>query len=490
MSLQGYARQTRLAGAIALSVALAVSPALPAVEVSSLPDMGDASTSVLTPEKEQRIGKAMWRQLRQAGKIIDAPELAGYVRSLGYRLLAASEYGPREFTFFLVDAPSINAFAMPGGYIGIHAGLITATQNEDELAAVVAHEIAHVTQNHLARGYQKANRMNLPMTAAMIAAILLGAQNPELAEATIAATTAGAAQMQLDFTRAHEKEADRLGIDTLAAAGYDPHSMAGFFQKLQEKSRYYGSGVPEFLRTHPVNESRIADAEGRARTLPDAASSPTLGYWTAKARLEVHLAKDPAELARRLRSRLDAGRSTNRPADRFTLALALVKSGKVEEARPILKRFLVEAPERIAYRTALARLELGAGRPEPALRLLRAGLELYPDNPELLLALGETHLRSGAPEKASDGLERAIRIGLDTPPEAYKLLSRAEAALGHEANSRLALGEYYFRIGETHSAIDQLSAAQDYAKDDFYIASRIEARLEQFKREAELEAQD
>ncbi|WP_303902034.1 M48 family metalloprotease [Thiohalomonas denitrificans] len=490
MHLPGFARHKRLAAVVALSTALSLSPTLPMVEASSLPDMGDASASVLTPEREQRIGKAMWRQLYQAGKIIDTPELAGYVRSLGYRLLAAGEYGPREFTFFLVDAPSINAFAMPGGYIGIHAGLITATRNEDEVAAVLAHEIAHVTQNHLARGFEKANRMNLPMTAAVVAAILLGAQNPQLAEATIAATTAGAAQMQLDFTRAHEKEADRLGIDTLAAAGYDPQSMAGFFRKLEEKSRYYGSGAPEFLQTHPVNQARIADAEGRARAFPDTSSRPQSDYWTTRAKLEVRLSKDPAELARRLRSRLDSGRSTNQKADRFALALALRASGDIEAARGILMSFVGEAPERIAYRTELARLETEAERYEVASQLLDAGLELYPDNPELLLALGETHLRADAPEKARHRFERAIRIGLGTPPETYKHLSRAEAALGHEAASRLALGEYYFRIGETHSAIDQLTAAQNYTENNFYIASRIGARLEQFKREAELEAQD
>ncbi|SCZ54973.1 M48 family metalloprotease [Thiohalomonas denitrificans] len=490
MHLPRFARTKRIANVVALSAALSLSPTPAMVEASSLPDMGDASGSVLTPEREQRIGKAMWRQLHQAGKIIDAPELAGYVRSLGYRLLAAGEYGPRDFTFFLVDAPSINAFAMPGGYIGIHAGLITATQNEDEVAAVMAHEIAHVTQNHLARGYEKANRMNLPMTAAVIAAILLGAQNPQLAEATIAATTAGAAQMQLDFTRAHEKEADRLGIDTLAAAGYDPRSMAGFFRKLEEQSRYYGSGVPEFLRTHPVNQSRIADAEGRARVFPDSSSQPQTDYWITKARLEVHLSDDPAALARRVDSRLDAGRSTNRHADRFTLALALRASGELGAARKILKAFVEEAPERIAYRTELARLEMEDERYDLASQLLETGLELYPDNPELLLALGEIHLHAEAPEKARRRFERAIRTNLDTAPETYKHLSRAEAALGHEAASRLALGEYYFRIGETHSAIDQLTAAQDYAGNDFYIASRIGARLKQFKREAELESQD
>lgn len=457
---------------------------LPArAESLALPDMGTSSAAALSPEQERQIGRAMWRQLNQAGKVLADPELSAYLSELGTRLASNGDDAGRPFTFFIVDDPSVNAFAMPGGYIGVHTGLILASRREDELAAVIAHEIAHVTQNHLARGVEQAQQSNLPLTAAVIAAILLGAHDPQIAQAALAAGTAGSIQMQLDFTRAHEHEADRIGIELLANSGYDPQAMAGFFELLQQRQRYY-AGVPEFLRTHPVNESRIADATARAGSVGQrhAFKPEETAYQAARARLSVLAANDAADLAQRLEERLaEAGDSV---WDRYQLGLALARSGRLRAAREQLTKLVADTPDRLAFVRALAETELAAGDAAAAAIRYRDALTLYPGNAGLTLGLGRALLAAGRPDEAVTALETVTR-GTDAMAEGYRLLGEAYAALGKTAAAQLALGNYYYDLGETHSAIDQLQRALSATGGDFYLTARIESRLEQFKQEAE-----
>src|SRR5512139_1126764 len=263
---------------------------------AELPDIGDASAVTLSPEQEARIGKQVMHKLYRANLINEDVALNQYIQNLGYRLSANSGADRQPFTFFIVNDPAINAFAMPGGYIGVNAGLIVASESENELASVLAHEISHVTQHHLARSYEKASKMSLPMTAAVIAAILLGSHDPQAGQAALMASIAGSAQMQLDFTRANEHEADRVGIQLLAQAGFDPRGMSSFFQRLQKETRYYGSGLPEFLSTHPVTSNRIAEAEDRAAQYPPVTLRNSDNYHTVKAQLRIFLSHDVDEL--------------------------------------------------------------------------------------------------------------------------------------------------------------------------------------------------
>jgi predicted Zn-dependent protease len=256
----------------------------------SLPEIGDPAGAVISPYEESELGEAFYRSLRQQGQIIDDPEISEYIDYLGNRLASNSDQPGPGFTFFVVDDPTINAFAAPGGYIGVHKGLILADKSEGELAAVLAHEIAHVTQRHMARRFQTTKNMAIPYAVTILSAILLGTQDPQLGQAALVAGLATQAQRQINFTRANEAEADRVGIGVLARSGYDPRNMAVTFQRLQESGRFYGEGPPEYLRTHPVYATRISDALSRAgpirrprtRTTPPSTSfAPNFRWPTA-----------------------------------------------------------------------------------------------------------------------------------------------------------------------------------------------------------------
>lgn len=214
------------------------------------------------------------REVRRSLTIVDDPQVQEYVSSIGYRLVAHADAGSGDFTFFVVQHEAINAFAAPGGFIGINTGLILASRNESELAAVVGHEIAHVTQRHLPRAFEQASQMNIPTAAALV----LGRQNSNIGEAALATAFAANQQNRINFTRSNEQEADRIGIDLVARAQFDPNSMATFFERLQQTYRFYEGSLPEYLSTHPVTVSRIADARARADAYPPTAPGRESSY--------------------------------------------------------------------------------------------------------------------------------------------------------------------------------------------------------------------
>ncbi len=459
-----------------------LAPALAAPDSLALPDIGDSSATALTPADEQRIGGEMMRSIRQSGRLLIDPEVEEYVQRLGYSLVSAGNQPAAGFHFFVVRDPSINAFAMPGGYIGIHTGLITASRTESELAGVMAHEIAHVTQHHLARSYERASQMNLPMTAAVIAAILLGAGNPQLGEAALAATMAGSTQMQLDFTRSNEREADRVGIQMLANAGFDPQGMPGFFERLQQEYRYANTGLPEFLSTHPVTLDRIADARNRAEQHPVTQSHDSLNYRLIQAKLRVLEARNLAVLARQYREALAESRGINDVTERYAYALVLMKQREYAQARELLGTLRRNDPDRIAYMLALSELEAAGNRPAAAERIYRDGLRLYPNNGLLTLALA-AHLLQQKDHAQATTLLRDHTRNRKVTPRAYELLAEAEMRSGHKGIAHIALADYYRSLGETQTAIEQLNTARRSGGLDFYYQSLLEAKLAQLQDE-------
>ena len=230
-----------------------------------LPDIGESAGAYISPEQEHKIGEAFYRNLRSEGKVVDDPELQAYIQSIGEKLASHAEAQPSPFTYFLVDDSEINAFAVPGGFVGVNTGLVLLTESESELASVLAHETSHVTQHHMARMFEAASRMSIPSAIAMLGAIALGVMSPQAGQAAIAAVAAGQQQYALNFTRANEEEADRIGMDLLERSGFNPEAMPSFFERLQTANRYNDpANVPEFLRDHPVTTNRIADARARA----------------------------------------------------------------------------------------------------------------------------------------------------------------------------------------------------------------------------------
>src|SRR5450631_4766415 len=262
----------------------------PSATDQELPDLGSPATAAVSLDEEYQVGRMWARQMRAQGLVIEDPEVSDYIQEIGHSLSSHAEEGQHQFYYFVLKDPVINAFAMPGGFIAIQSGLILATSNENELAGVMAHETAHVTQRHLVRGLLDQSHAGLMSTAAMLAAILLGATagrgSPDAMEGAILATQSAAIQHQINYTRANEFEADRIGIGTMASAGYDPLGMASFFQTLDRNSPDPSRiKAVEFLIDHPLSAERVAEARNRAEIIGRIHHEDSLGYQLTRERL-------------------------------------------------------------------------------------------------------------------------------------------------------------------------------------------------------------
>lgn len=470
---------TRLGAGAVLALWATVAPA----RGVDLPDMGDPSGRVLTAEQEQRIGERLMRRLRQELELIQDPWLDDYLNSLGYRLAANSEHPEWPFGFFIVHDSTINAFAAPGGYIGVHSGLILTTESESELAAVLAHEIAHVTQRHLARMYEAAGRHQIATTIAILAALLLGGGNDQVNQAAIATGVAANAQLQINFTRANEEEADRLGMGVLARSGFDPEAMATFFERMQRTSRLYGVRLPEFLSTHPVTVARIADARSRARQLAVEQPRDDLTYYLARARLQVLTAADPQRAVQHFAKELAAEQPTTPEAARYGYAVALLEAGEHGKARAEIERLRAANPERIPYLITAARIEMASGHVDKGAKIFDKGLLIYPHSRPLTHYYARGLIHAGRAEAARELLQDFMR---NRKPDAtvHALYAKAAGDSGHRAEAYQHQAEYLYLTGQTHAAIEQLTRASELEDLDYYRAAEIAARLQELKRVA------
>lgn len=446
-----------------------------------LPDFGDASEQVISPAEERALGEAFMREVRARLDVVEDPQVEQYIQSLGYRLVAASDRQGLGFTFFVIEDGSVNAFAGPGGFIGVHSGLILATRTESELASVLAHEIAHVTQRHIARTIEDADRTNLPVLAGVIAAILIGTRNVEAGQATAAAVIGSRVQRQINFTRQNELEADRVGIRLLAGAGFDPRDMAGFFEKLENASRY-SQRPPEFLSTHPVTTDRIAEAQERAGRLPYRQHRNSDSYYLVRAKLRVRIASDPQRVLDRLVEERATGHAQSPAANAYGQALAMARLGREDDARATLERLLEAHPDNLAFRAELADLALRTGNPSRSLALYAEGLDLYPDDKVLVHGYAVALNDTGRPRDALELIDEYERLYvLDS--RMRRLRAEAYEKLGRSIDSRAELAEHYYLSGQLERAIHQLRLASRAQDEDSYRAARVEARLEELETE-------
>ena len=450
-----------------------------AVNDIPLPEIGDSAGALVSPQQEYQIGLAFFWRLQQSVELIDDPEVTAYLQSLGYRLVASSDAPGLPFTFFMMPDPTVNAFATPGGFIGVNSGLILTSQNEDEVASVIGHEIAHVTQRHIVRSFERSSQLNYPVIAAMIGAALLGAVDGEAGLAALSAVQAGNLQLQLDFTRANEREADNIGMLTLVRAGFDPQAMPNFFERLQHSARFYTSdnAPPEFLRTHPVTENRIAEARGRAESYPVVRQvSDTLQYYLIREKLRVLSSRNAKELVQFYQHNLDSGSEISKIAARYGYSLALIADRKYTQARSAIQPLIDQDVDRLSYQLVLAEIEMDVGRLSAALQIYEDNQKLYPDDQALSINQAEALLQARLPEQAVKLLERQLSFG--APPRTiYKLLAKVEEARGNKSQSHRWYAEYYYISGQLPLAADQLRIAADYAKGDEYQRARIASRL-------------
>ena len=451
----------------------------------SLPDLGDSGAALMTPAQERRVGEAVMHTLRRAGLIVDDPLLTSYLNQLGYQLLAQRDDPDQtQFTFFLVNDKSINAFALPGGFIGVNYGLVMATDSVDELASVLAHEISHVTQRHYARAYDDmAGTSELPIIAAIIAAIVLGAHgNADMGQAAIATAAGASAQHQINFTRHNEEEADRIGIQLLSKAGYDPEMMAEFFEKLDKESRLYGANVPAFLQDHPVNTQRITDARNRAQLLPKPKPHDELMYLLMRNRIIAQSDSDKQAAAKKFLDELKHATGEQQIALRYGYTLCLIRLGKYDQALTEIDNLLQHDPQRIAFLLAKAEINVRAGHAQQAIKTYENALKWYPANSALTYDYATALLQEGQFKKAANLLDTYLKTPTDNP-SFYELLAQAKTKIGDPTSAHAALAEYYYQIGQLHQAIDQINLALKIKNIDFYTTSRLEAQLAQIKEE-------
>jgi len=467
-----------------LSLALAAhgAPAGAQVPGNDLPDIGNPASTTLSISEEYRIGLAILRELRQAGRIVEDPEVNEYLQSLGLRLASEAHEGGYRFTFFAVKDGAINAFALPGGFIGVHAGLVTATRSEGELAGVLAHEIAHVTQRHIARSLQQAGRSNLAAAAAILAAVLIGATTGMPGDAmmgTISAAQGLAAQQQINFTRANETEADRVGVGVLAAAGFDPQAMPDFFQTMQQRAGSTGRNIPELLRTHPVTTERIAETRDRASRMAAEPRADSASYGLIRKRL--HLQSLPPET--RFRELYAGAASADRPAsdaDVYGRALALARAGDFEPAIGLLTGLRDRRPELTLYHAALGQVQLEAGRITAARATLERALRLFPRSVPVTMRYAETLLRTGDAKRAHTVLLDLFNNVPPTPEQARFTAVAANAA-GDVADAYYYLSEYHVMNGDLPLALDQLRMAQAVPGINSVQRERFDARIRELQ---------
>ncbi len=437
-----------------------------------LPDMGDAASRSLSLSQENRLGRELIREVRMRLPLERDPEVRSYIQELGHRLLAHADGPEFHYQFFVVDSPAINAFAMPGGNVGINSGLILRTRSESELGGVMAHELAHVTQRHIARRLDAQRGAGFRTLGVLMAAILLGMQDPEVGSAAAMTGLAGSIQEELNFSREHEREADNIGLQILARAELDPEGMPRFFERLQQATQYQ-SRPPEYLSTHPVTENRISDTRARARQLGTREVRESATYAMIRTKLLVTRAQTPDAAIRHFRAQLDNGDDPH--TARFGLALALTEAGDAHEAVELVEHLIHEHGEYVPYYLALARAQWAAGDEEQALDTFALILELFPDNYPTVYYYAEALHEAGRVHDARSILRRQLQRG-GPDPALYQRLAQvsSEAGLPHE--SRLAMAEYYQMHGQLRLAIEQLNQVIDARDAELYDKSRALSR--------------
>ncbi len=444
---------------------------------NELPDFGGARDTVLSKSREQQLGRSVILQLRNAGVIMDDPQLTEYVGLLGSRLASQANNGDYNFNFFVVNDSRINAFAMPGGYVGVNSGLILASDNESELAGVLAHEVSHVTQRHIARSIYDNQKSSILTIATMIAAALIGIASDNSGDAVAGVMTAGqalAAQRQINFTRSNEYEADRIGIEVLSHAGFDPNGMASFFEKLSRRTTTTSQMIPELLRTHPMSASRVAEARARARNLPPTTNVDSSGYGLAKARLLVLTQPTPEAALQLFELRADS----KEPADRYGRALALMRIGLHDDAQRIFRDLVNEAPNIVAYRIGEAEALMSGGLVEDAMAAYEEAVRLSPRNVPLTISYAESLIVAGRPEEAHEILLDLLNNVPPTPAQ-IQLIARAANAEGDVPNAHNYMAEYYLSIGNLPLALNQLRMALESPDVHAVDRARFRAKLEQ-----------
>lgn len=460
---------------------------LPAQEGVRLPDLG-SSGEVLPPEEARTFPNDFRNYMSAQGMLVDDPIIESYFTEMGYRLVMHSSGRSQNFHFHVLKVPGINAFAAPAGVVALNAGLILAAESADEVAGVLAHEVSHVTQNHLSRGLEEQQRVSLPVMLATLGLVMIGGMAGNLdantAQGLLAAGSGLAQQAQINYTRQNEAEADRIGIQLLARAGYDPTGMADFFNTLNRWVRSQGAGPPEYLRTHPLTVSRVAEARDRARQYPDAKreGNPEDQFDFVQARLRVLMAEHPDKAIEYFDQRL-VDKSGNEAANRYGLALALIDARRTQRAIEHVAWLLERDPDDQLFRLLHGDMLLAQKKTAEALEEFESLHQAYGQSTMIALAYANALLRSEDTEDATQAasiLQNQLRRNPDDT-RITELLAHAADRAGDPVRAAEAVATNYYQRGGLPQAIEQLQRVLEREDLDYYDRARISAKLDRMR---------
>ncbi|KFC79748.1 beta-barrel assembly-enhancing protease [Buttiauxella agrestis] len=463
-----------------LMAALLAGPATPAFAdvTDQLPDMGTSAGSTLSIGQELQMGDYYVRQLRGSAPLINDPLLVQYINQLGMRLVSHANSVKTPFHFFLINNDEINAFAFFGGNVVLHSALFRYADNESQLASVMAHEISHVTQRHLARAMED-QKKNAPLTwVGALGSILLAMASPQAGMAALSGTLAGTQQGMISFTQQNEQEADRIGIQVLQRSGFDPQAMPTFLEKLLDQSRY-SSRPPEILLTHPLPESRLSDARNRANQMRPVVVQSSEDFYMAKARTLGMYNSGRNQLTSDILDSWAKGNIREQYASAYGRALQAMGNDKWDEARKLLQPLLVAQPANTWYLDLATDIDLGQNKTADAVNRLKNAPDLK-QNPVLQLNLANAYVQAKQPAQAAAILNRYTFSHPDDS-NGWDLLAQAEAALGNRDQELAARAEVMALVGKLDQAITLLSSASSQVKLGSLQQARYDARIDQFR---------
>ena len=451
----------------------------PVALADGLPELGEAAQADLPPQMEKRIGESAMQEIRRDPSYLDDAEVTDYLNRLGRRLTSKIEGGPQEFEFFVLKDSTLNAFAMPGGYIGVHTGLIMAAQSESELASVFGHEISHVTQHHLARMVAKQSQAQLASLLTMAVAILAARNNPDVAVGAAVAGQAAGIQQQLNYSRDFEREADRFGLQLLQKAGFDVRGMASFFERLQKYGRLYENNAPAYLRTHPMTTERIADMENRIQQMPYRQVVDSLDFLLVRAKLKVQEGS-PQDAVTDFETQVRERKTLSLSAARYGLARAYLRANKPDAADAQLAELRRQKAASPMIEILAADLRSRRDDRVGAAKVLRAALARYPLDRAVTYALTETLLDDQRADEALKVTTDHLQT-YSADARILELQARSYALLGRNLQQHRSLAEAYRLQGQLQAAIEQLQLAEKAPDGDFYERSEVDARLREMR---------
>ena len=429
----------------------------PTAGANTLPLLGDYSSSIISLNTEHKIGQSIIRQIRGTNQNLQDPIVDNYIQGLAWDLIPTSQLSDKRILLEVIGNLSVNAFAAPGGVLGIHAGLILTTQSEGELASVISHELAHLSQRHFAAQLEN-QRINTPFAiATILAGILVTVANAEAGSAVLSGTAANSASANLAFSRKNEQEADRIGMLNLSKAGFDPNAMPAMFTRLLNLQRLQGSAPPEFLLTHPSSSGRVADSKNRAKSLTIGNKGKnSLEFLVVQARLQAHFA---LKQKRNINHFRDQFKNSPNAKNTLTYALVLAKNNRYNESVIQFKKLPSRWRKHISVKLSLAQVHSQHQQPDKAKEILDSLNKVYPDNTAIAMFSAQNYLRAGRPVKAVKILENLTQLSPDNS-QAWYLLAEAQGLAGNKVKLHIARIEYFQLVGQIERAKTQLSFAR------------------------------